>query len=182
MTESYKKVEQFVKESFEKAGKPQSFPHLERTTYWIKKLKPNADEALLIAGVAHDVERAVYGNWVKGSLDKKILQKHMDQSAQVITEFLKKENVGEKTITRIKMLVANHEFGGNDDQNLLKDADSISFLENNTGHFINNPDLDKISVKNKFDHIYNRISSDQARQIAKPMYDEAIIKLNVKLI
>ncbi len=34
------------------------------------------------------------------------------------------------------MLVSKHEVGGNEDQNLLKDADSISFFENQVGHFL----------------------------------------------
>jgi hypothetical protein len=180
MTPLYKKVEQFVKESFKKAGKPQSFPHLKRTAYWIKQLKPDANEALLIAGVSHDIERAIYGNWVKGSLDKQILQKHMDQSAQVITSFLKEEKVDNDLIELVIMLIANHEFGGNDSQNLLKDADSISFLENNANNFINNLELDKEEVRNKFDHTYKRITSPIARKIAKPMYQDAIKKLALR--
>lgn len=33
--------------------------HFERTVYWIKQLKPNADAALLIAGYSHDIQRVL---------------------------------------------------------------------------------------------------------------------------
>ena len=76
-------------------------------------------------------------------------------------------------IERVKMLISKHEVGGNDDQNLLKDADSVSFLENNVDHFINNlvSETSKEKVKDKFDRTFNRITSQQAREIARPRYE-----------
>ena len=47
------KVKQFVNKSLN--GK--SNAHYERTVYWMKKLNPKADEALLIAAYSHDIER-----------------------------------------------------------------------------------------------------------------------------
>ena len=58
MLNLYKKVEKFVIDSFTKAGRTKDIIHLERTVYWIKKIKPGADKALLSAGIAHDIERA----------------------------------------------------------------------------------------------------------------------------
>lgn len=77
------------------------------------------------------------------------------------------------------MLVSKHEVGGNDDQNLLKDADSISFFENNVDHFVNKKvgETSKEKVKDKFEWMFNRISSEKAKQIARPWYEEAIKKL-----
>jgi hypothetical protein len=183
MTPLYKKVEQFVKESFEKAGKPQSFPHLKRTTYWIKQLNPNADEALLIAGVSHDVERAFVKNWINGSLILTAdLIKHSNLSAEIIAKFLLSEKVDDTTIKKVKLLVFHHETGGSNDENILKDADSISFLENNVDHFIKlkATETSYDFVKEKFDYMFNRISSPIARKIAEPMYQNAIRNLNDK--
>ncbi|MCK5681060.1 hypothetical protein KAI46_09670, partial [bacterium] len=54
----YEAAKEFVKNSFA-AVENQLVPlHLERTVDWLVKLYPEADEALLIAGVAHDIERA----------------------------------------------------------------------------------------------------------------------------
>lgn len=58
MTELYQRVEQFVVNSFTKADNEKGIKHFERTVYWVQQLKPEADEALLIAAIAHDIERA----------------------------------------------------------------------------------------------------------------------------
>ena len=57
--------------------------------------------------------------------------------ARIIEEFLRKQGANPEIIDRVKMLVSKHEEGGNADQNLLKDADSISFFENNVPIFLN---------------------------------------------
>lgn len=54
----YKKVEQFVFDSFNKAEKSSQIEHFIRTVFWLKELKPDADEALLVSAIAHDIERA----------------------------------------------------------------------------------------------------------------------------
>ena len=33
--------------------------HFDRTVYWLQQLRPDADGALLIAAISHDIERAV---------------------------------------------------------------------------------------------------------------------------
>jgi len=78
------------------------------------------------------------------------------------------------------MLISKHEEGGNDDQNLLKDADSISFFENNVPLFLTKhvSEVGKEKVKEKFDWMFNRITSEKAKQIARQWYEEAIKKLD----
>lgn len=185
MTDLYKKVEQFVKESFKKAGKEASVKHFIRTAYWINVLEPNADEALLISGVSHDIEQAFNGDWVKGSIDPNILKKHQNLSAEKFAEFLKSINAESVLIDRVKMLVSHHEDGGNDDQNVLKDADCISYFENQAlRHAVEWQKNGKSiqDIKKKFNYTFDKITSLKARQIANPMYEDAIRTLNIKLI
>jgi hypothetical protein len=182
----YKNVEQFVKESFEKAGDDHGFKHLVRTVHWVKELKPNSDEALLIAAIAHDIERA-YGDhdkmskalMAKGFRNDYFLDHHQAEGANIIAKFLESRKAGQELIERVKMLIGNHEIGGNTDQNILKDADSISFFENNIDHFIDvkAKEIGRDKVKEKFDWMYSRISSDKARQIALGWYNDAIARL-----
>ena len=77
------------------------------------------------------------------------------------------------------MLVAKHEVGGDPDQNMLMDADSISFFENQIPQFLTRilKETSKQAVKEKFEWMYNRISSDEAKKIAKPLYQKALKKL-----
>ena len=126
--EIYNKAERFVIDTLQKIDNQNDIIHAQRTVHWVKQLKPDADEALLVSAVAHDIERAIYGDWKKGSDDPEALRKHQDLSATEIEKFLRSENIKEEFIARVKHLVAHHEEGGDDDQNVLCDADCLSFF------------------------------------------------------
>lgn len=184
----FKKVKNFVKDSFISIGFEWQIKHFERTVYWVLKLKPNADEALLISAIAHDIERAFRKNIshknVKksktGFRDMDYLNIHQKQGGKIMEEFLEKQNADKKIIQRVKMLISKHEVGGDDDQNLLKDADSLSFFENNTEYFIKKlvPTMGIKKIREKIDWMFNRISSRKAKKIASIWYKEAIKQLN----
>jgi len=182
MSELYDKTEQFVKDSFTNKGKTHQIKHFLRTAYWIKQLKPDADESLLVSAVAHDIERAFRQKDVlekkhsAGFTDKEFLRPHEERGAKIIGKFLEKQGAKKELIERVKMLVSRHEEGGNEDQDLLKDADSVSFFENNVQLFLRDKvnEVGKEKVKQKFDWMYNRISSEKAKQIVKAWYEKAI--------
>ena len=182
----YNQAEQFVFDSFNKAKKPSQVKHFVQTVHWLKVLSPEADEALLVAAIAHDIERAFRQ---KDILEKKtsvgftsveFYRPHEERGAKIIADFLKNQNIDSGFIERVKMLVSRHEEGGNDDQNLLKDADSLSFFETNVPLFLEKKtaEIGKEKVKQKFDWMFNRITSEKAKQIAQPFYDKAISALN----
>jgi len=184
MSNLYKRVEEFVIDSFNKAGRKNDVKHLERTVFWIKKLKPDADEALLVAGISHDIERAfreVDYSLIKdkGFNSKEHLINHQNKGSKIIADFLNSQKFDKNIIEKIKALVSNHEVGGDFDQNILKDADSISFFENNIDHFINKiaPKIGREKVKIKFDWMFNRIINKEAKEIALPWYKDALQKL-----
>jgi len=177
----YNKVEKFVEESCTEG----MIKHLKRTAYWIRQLKPNADEALLIAAVSHDMERAfrkkdapeILRATKFGFRDREFLKYHQEEGARIVGELLEKIGADVKLILRVKMLISKHELGGNDDQNILKDADSISFFENNMKHFLTRTDVSKGMIKEKFEWMYDRITSSKAKQIVEKWYNEAIDEL-----
>ena len=179
----YKKTEQFVVDSFTKAGDERGIKHFLRTAFWVKKLKPDADDAMYIAAVAHDIERAYRNNneindifKKKGFRDEEFLRYHQEIGGQIISDFLKKQNADKKLIERVKMLVEKHEVGGNEDQNIIKDADSISYFENNANHFVEvrAKEIGKGQVREKFDWMFDKISSKKAKQIALKWYNQAM--------
>ncbi len=182
----YKKAEQFVIDSFTKVGKTQGIKHFLRTAYWLKALEPKADEAMLITAVAHDIERAFRETDVLENIEKlsytavEVLRPHEERGAEVIANFLKQQNASDQLIDKVIMLVSRHEEGGNNEQNLIKDADSISFFENQIPHFLTIlvKQDGKKKIKEKFDWMFDRITSEKAKQIAQPFYEKAINDLN----
>lgn len=183
--ELYKKAEQFVVDSFSKIGKTSQIKHFDRTVYWMKELKPDADEALLISAIAHDIERAFRQEDMEEKKhsfsysDPNFFRLHEERGAEIIGKFLEEQGSASDFVEKVKMLVSKHEEGGNDDQNLLKDSDSVSFFETNVSAFLTKhvQEVGKEKVREKFDWMYNRITSEKAKEIARPWYEEAIKKL-----
>lgn len=178
----YKKTEKFVEDSFGKSG----MTHFRRAVFWVRKLYPEAGEELLIAAISHDIERAFrkdefdqIGNCEKGFLDEERLRHHQEEGAEIVFDFLIREGADEDLAKRVRRLVEKHEEGGDREQNILKDADSISFFENNIEYFVKDKvnETSRERVKEKFDWMFNRITSVEAKAISKKWYDEAMKKL-----
>jgi hypothetical protein len=183
----YNKVEQYVVQVFNQAKLGHQIIHFRRTVYWLLQLKPDADEGLRIAALTHDIERAFRDPRLEEILEKSpggfrdpvFLRKHSNHGAAIIAEFLTRQAACPKMIERVKMLVEGHEFAGTDDQNALKDADSLSYFENNVNKFLQrkSKEIGKEKVKAKFDWMFDRITSKKARQIAAPWYQQALLRL-----
>ena len=160
--------------------------HLIRTAYWVNYLNPKPSEALLIAALTHDIERAFKegskpffskkGKWD----DKASNQWHSERSAKFVKEFLEKEKANPCLINQTVRLISHHEEGGWGEADLLRDADSISFLEVNVPFFISRipGELSKKEVEEKFNYMFARIGSKKAIEIAKPLYKKAMADLN----
>lgn len=176
----YPKVEKFVTDSFIKANNAGDLKHFERTVYWVKRLKPDADEALQIAAFAHDTERVFKDekniNSNSGLVSQDRLNYHQETGAKIIADFLKEQQAPQELIERVKSLISKHEVGGTEDENILKDADSISYFENQIPFFleVKVKSVGKDKVREKFDWMLSRISSLRAKQLAEPMYLKAI--------
>lgn len=165
------KVKEFVTESFGK-----EHPHLERTLYWVKELKPDASEELLIAARSHDVERA-FNPEVKDMKEYRTgaeQEKHEVEGGRIMFEFLVKEGYDLEKAKRVQELISRHEVGGDAEQNLLMDADSLSWLEVSAPKHIAKRTFSKEELEKKVAFMYDRISSKEAKDIAGKFYEEAI--------
>ncbi len=100
MTDLFNKTREFVKESFNNEAQ---MLHFDRTVFWLEQLKPDADEALHIAAIGHDIERAFrlgkegLGNTDKGFLNEDDNKYHSEKGAEIIGEFLRENGAYEHT-------------------------------------------------------------------------------------
>jgi len=179
----YSAVDKFIEDSFVQAKYLHTIEHLRRTVYWLDVLKPDADEALRIAALSHDIERAFPQNMppglkitdMNGQLNQEYIGYHQATGARIMKEFLTKQRADSKLIERVVRLISGHESGGDEDQNILQDADSLSFLENSLDHFIDTKvkELGVKAVREKFEWTLRKLTSEKAKQIAEPWADKA---------
>lgn len=174
--QNLEKLEKEIKEIISKSSVKTDLAHALSTKKWIIKLKPDADIALLIAALAHDIERGVepdYYNKTKEKFDNYEEHKriHSEKSAKIIVELLEKYKFDEDIIKKVERLVLNHEIGGDSESDLLMDADSISFFEENFVQYYEKYGEDKARKKIRF--MYDRMSKKAQKLVQCIKYDNS---------
>ncbi|NIA10036.1 MAG: DUF4202 family protein [Nitrospiraceae bacterium] len=113
--------------------------HSKNTLEWLLKLKPDADEALKIAALGHDIERAIEKQKVRRkdyrSYDE-FKKAHALNSAKILKEIMEECNVRKELVDDVFFLVSRHEIGGDRRVDVLRDADSISFFHVNLPYYL----------------------------------------------
>jgi len=162
--------------------------HLLQAEVWLQRLQPEASEELLLAALTHDMERAFPGP-DSPSLDPKqgidnptYNIAHSERSARIVSAYLREQGASDECVEQVARLIRAHEYGGDEDENLVQAADSLSFLEVNVDVFLGWMDAgderwNADAVDAKFTWMYERIQILQARELAKPLYEEAMRKL-----
>jgi len=178
-------VKKFIDDAFQNSlyGSG-SIKHFERTVDWLKMLKPDADEPMLIAAYAHDIERAFRKTDSTETFksiafnDETFLAHHQSRGADIVRVFLRDNGYPDEATQRVYRMIYHHEVGGDEESNFIKDADSISYLENNTQlHIGLTSSLGVEKIKEKVDWMFERITSPRAKALAQPFYNSAIAKL-----
>ena len=157
--------------------------HFVRALHWTLQLDPDASLELQIAAYSHDVERALYGyNWGAFLLDEQVLKKHQENGAREMHDFLLKEGADTDFASKVKNIIEKHEIGGTYEQNILKDADSISYFETNAlKHIALAEKFSGKEVMAKYDWMWDRITFKKAKDLTRPFYERAITKLKEKV-
>ncbi len=129
-----KKIDEIIK----KSPVPEDLIHSKNTLEWLLKLKPDADDALKIAALGHDIERGIEERKVRRedyqNYDE-FKEVHASNSAKILAEILKECNISKKLADDIFFLVRHHETGGTRRVDILRDADSISFFHVNLPYY-----------------------------------------------
>jgi len=143
------------------------------------KLEPNADKALQISALAHDIDRAIHKILEKDLKDYSKIneynQEHAKRSAKIISDILKKYQYDTKIINKVEFLVKNHEQGVDKESNILMDADSLAYFEYNIPTYlkINGPERTKQKIK----FMYDRMSNKAKKLVNNIKYNDQIFEL-----
>lgn len=106
--------------------------HSENTLEWVLILMPDADEALQIAALGHDIERSDPDRRVRAAgydTFEQFKEAHALNSAQILSEIMEEEGMDQAFVNDVARLVAHHESGGNEREEVLKNADTLSFFQ-----------------------------------------------------
>ena len=112
---------------------PEDPIHAENTLQWLLKIKPDADDALQIAALAHDIDRASDQKVKRDDYEDYDAFKaaHAKHSANILRDILEAYGVCSYIIDKACRLVLHHEVGGDPEADVLQDADSISYFDSN---------------------------------------------------
>ena len=162
---------------------PYNRDHLLRALEWLDRLAPGAPEAVRLAALTHDMERAFPGpdSPVMASLaDPVYEQLHSERSARIVSEWLASHGADEQLTRDVAALIIAHEVGGTREADLVQAADRLSFLETNVDLFLGFVESGRFSiddVRTKFEHSYHRIRVPDAKALARPLYEDADARL-----
>jgi len=159
----------------------EDYVHAQYVWKWVLKLKPDADTALQIAALGHDIDRAIPDKMIKkGDYTNydEYKKYHALNSAKIIGELLEKYGFDEKVISKVKLLIENHEVGGEGDAEVLKESDSLAFFEHALPFHIKAHTHQETKDKIKF--MYTRLSENSKELINKFKFQDEQINNLVK--
>lgn len=153
--------------------------HAENTLEWLLRLDPKADQALQIAALAHDIDRAIEAQKVRrADYDDYDAFKaaHARNGAKILRAILDECGVAKSIAGEACRLVTLHEIGRDPRADLLKDADGISYFEVNMPLYYEREGWEE--TKRRCIWGYRRLSA-RMKEIAKNITyeDEALTRL-----
>ena len=161
---------------------PYNSTHLLKSLDWVDRLAPDASEAVRVATLTHDMERAFGGPDaipIKMT-DRAYEEAHSNRSARIVGEWLRANGARTELVGHVEDLIRVHEWGGSPDANLVQAADSLSFLETNIDLMLGFAKTGKYSradVAFKIDQMYERIQLPAAKELARPLWEQAKARL-----
>jgi len=124
-----------IREVIAGSSVPEDPGHSINTLDWLLKFEPDADEALQLAALGHDIDRAVEASKVLRSNFSdydEFKANHAKHSAEMLLEILRQCGVEDAALAHeLYRLVCAHEVGGDARSDLLMDVDSLSYFDVN---------------------------------------------------
>ncbi len=172
-----KRIEEIIKTS----PVPEDPIHAKNTLEWLLWLKPDAEEALQIAALGHDIERAIEERKVRREDYKdydEFKDAHASNSAKILAEIMRECTTGRELVDDTFFLVCQHETGGTRHADILRNADSISFFDVNLHHYFirNSPEETKKRCLWGYKRLSNRLKSIVAEFVYHNKELEALVR------
>jgi kynurenine formamidase len=169
------------------AGRHPHFAHMQRTLDWALELDPDASEAVQIAAVTHDAERAYpdpdapWDSAVSWA-DPEYNRWHQERCAEIVAGWLREQGAAPELTEEVTRIVRVHEEGGWPEADLVQAADSLSFLETMTdllAEWIQSGRCPRESAEGKARNSLERINPElvRAREEAQPLLTATLQRL-----
>ena len=133
MNKAVEQAKAAIRQYIAGSSTPEDPAHADNTLHWLLRLKPDADTALQLAALGHDIDRASPDKVKRqGFADYDSFKAaHAHHSAEILQQLLSRHGVPAAVVGRTCELVRRHEVGGTPDADILKDADSLSYFDTN---------------------------------------------------
>ncbi len=158
---------------------PEDPRHADNTLEWLLRLEPDADQALQLAALAHDIDRADDVRKVKrADFDDYDVFKsaHARNGAEILRSILIRCDVEADVVDEACRLVEAHEVGGDPRSDLLKDADSISYFDVNLPLYYQREGWQETKRRSSWG--YRRLSARAKEPVNQICYqDETLMQL-----
>ena len=155
--------------------------HADNTLEWLLRLQPDASDALQLAALGHDIDRAIEEIKVRrADFDNYDAFKaaHARNSAQILRQILVACDVERQIVDEACRLVQAHEEGGDPDSDLLQDADSISYFEVNAALYFQREGWDETKRRSHWG--YRRLTP-RAQEIVKRIDHEGYFSIELEM-
>jgi len=182
--DNIERAKQRIRSIIAKSAVPEDPRHAENTLEWVLKLDPEADQALQLAALAHDIDRAVEARKTRRSdYDDYDAFKaaHARNGAMILRKILIDCSVPKAVVDEACWLVRFHEVGGDYSSDLLKDADSISFFDVNVLLYYRREGMEETLRRCRWG--YQRLSDQMKKTVMRIIYkDEELTRFLVNEI
>lgn len=166
MTKKWDILKELLIKIIAESRRPDYIGHATTTEAWLIKLFPKATPELKMAAFAHDIERC----WctplfpIQDEEYTKYKQRHAYHCADLVSAMMVALEFPMDTTKHVHHLISMHEVGGDTETDLLRDADSLSYFDNNLhGYYVKNG---KEETQKKILFMYTR-ASDKAKDLIK---------------